>query len=295
MKAAFIILLLTAVPSVAAETSCPNLFLSGVAPDLLKDTLRPRTSEVCYSDFAVMHSGLTAGPLWSAESLTAAKVRAAKGVARVDGFFAEPSVAGSDRAEIDNYRGSGYDRGHMAPSADMSTVNAQAESFSLANMVPQTPNLNRKLWANIESTARGLALSYDEVFVVTGPSFSGASLKRIGGRVLVPTATYKAVYVPSQNAAGAWWANNTEAGDSYEVISISELERRISVDVFPSLPDDVKAAAARLPAPKAGADRAAGARPPSPKQTVPRPSAEPAGWSDVLWGIGEDIIRSWMR
>lgn len=298
MKSALLFLLMSAVPVAAAGTSCPQFFVGGTAPDILKETLVQRTVEVCYSDFGVMHSGVTAGPLWSAQSLTGEAVRAAKAVARVDDFFAEPSVPAADRADLSDYSRSGYDRGHLAPSADMSTVRAQAESFTLANMVPQTPALNRKLWANIESTTRGLALSYGQVYVVTGPAFVGSSLKRIGGRVLVPTSTFKAVYVPSMGAAGVWWADNAAAGDRYEVISVEELRRRISVDVFPSVPENVKSIAAVLPAPKAGSDSVAGARPsqePAARGTRSQPKAESQGWADVLWAVGEDVIRRWMR
>jgi endonuclease G len=254
-----------------------------------------RTAELCYSDFSVMHSGITAGPLWSAEHLTAAGVVEAKKVPRVDQFFADPRVPSADRAELSHYRGSGYDRGHMAPSADMTTDKAQAESFTLANMVPQDPALNRKLWADIESTARGLALSYGEVYVVTGPAFNGASLKRIGGRVLVPTATFKAIYVPSQKASAAWWADNSGTGRKYEVISIEELGKRISVDVFPALPAEAKAVAARLPAPKAGSDAAAGTRPQAAAAPRRAPEAQAPGWgemaSQIMMGVIDRMLK----
>lgn len=281
----------------ASQTACPQFYLNGVAPDIGKASLTQRTREVCYSDFGVVHSGVTATPLWSAEDLTAEKVRAAKAVPRVDDFFAEPRIPADERAELSHYRSSGFDRGHMAPSADMSTEKAQAESFSLANMVPQTAALNRKLWAEIESTTRGLALSYGEVFVVTGPAFGGATLKRIGGRVLVPSATWKAVYVPAAAAAGVWWAENDQDGRRFEVISLAELARRTSIDAFPEAPEDVKATAAGLPKPRAGADAAAGSR--ARAESAPAPArneaAPEASWSTVVRDAGEHFLRRWMR
>lgn len=295
MKTAFLILLLTATSASAAGTACPQFFAGGAAPTIEKPSMAVRTAELCYSDFSVMHSGITAGPLWSAEHLTAAGIVEAKKVPRVDQFFADPKIPDADRADLSHYRGSGYDRGHMAPSADMTTDKAQAESFTLANMVPQDPTLNRKLWADIESTTRGLALSYGEVYVVTGPAFNGDRLKRIGERVLVPTATFKAVFVPSQKASAAWWAENTGGPRKYEVISIEELRRRISVDVFPALPAQAKAVAARLPAPKAGSDAAAGTRPQAPAAPRRMPEAQTPGWGEVASQIMMGVIDRMLK
>jgi len=295
MRKSLLLLFLLAGPVQASQSSCPDFFVGGSAPDMLRPSMAARTAELCYSDFSIMHSGITAGPLWVAERLTADDIRAAKAIPRVDQFFADTNIPSADRAELEHYRGSGYDRGHMAPSADMTSERSQAESFTLANMVPQNPSLNRRLWADVESTARGLALSYGEVYIVTGPAFVGGRLKRLGGRVLVPTATFKAVYVPSQRAAGAWWADNSGDGRNYEVVSIDELQARIGVDVFPSLPQDVTAAAARLPVPKAGSDAAAGSRPDAgAKQASSAPKPEP-GWGDLLGQVAIDVIGRLMK
>ncbi len=297
MKTVLLIFLLAAIPSTAAAagSACPQFFAGGAAPVIEKPSMIARTAELCYSDFSLMHSGITAGPLWSAEHLTAAGIIEAKKVPRVDQFFAEPRIPAGDRAELSHYRGSGYDRGHMAPSADMTTDRAQAESFTLANMVPQAPTLNRKLWADIESTTRGLALSYGEVYVVTGPAFTGDRLKRIGERVLVPTATFKAVFVPSQRASAAWWAENTDGPRKHEVISIEELRRRISVDVFPAVPAEMKALAARLPEPKAGSDAAAGTRPQAAAPHRKTSEAEAPGWGGVAAQIMIGVIDRMLK
>lgn len=298
MKLAFLALLMLLpqpAPVDAGVSACPELFVAGVAPDLRRAGLATRTAELCYTDFAALHSGITAGPLWVAERITDDDVREAKRVPRVDQFFAEQQVPAADRAELEHYRGSGYDRGHMAPSADMTTERAQAESFSLANMVPQIPDLNRRLWADIESTARGLALTYGEVYIVTGPAFLGERVKRIGGRVIVPTATFKAVYVPSQRAAGVWWAPNSGDGRAFEVVSVDELERRVGIDVFPSLPGDITAAVARLPAPKAGSDSAAGGSVSSPQAHATRSQRTEPGWGQLVGDLAIDFIERLLK
>lgn len=231
----------------AANSGCPGDYFEGQSPDILNPNLSKSLRELCYIQFGVVHSGVTATPLWSAEHLTAALVSQARSVDRDDVFHAETALPASERAELPEYRGSGYDRGHLSPAADMATVAAQNESFTLANMVPQMPALNRGPWAHLEGTTRGFATRYGEVYVVTGAVFSGAKLSKIGGRVLVPSNMYKAVYIPSTGQASAWWADN--ATGHVEVVSISQLNELASVDVFPSLPASVKDARVSLPVP----------------------------------------------
>jgi endonuclease G len=244
----------------AAPTSCGVNYYSHEAPEILNEKLNVRVVEICHDGFGVFHSGITATPLWSAEHLTADRVKQAKAIDRVDRFYAETSIPSRDRAELNHYVRSGYDRGHLVPSGDMATVRSQANSFSLSNIVPQNPALNRNLWAEIEATTRGLALKYDDVYVVTGVAFQGSNLSVLKKRVIVPSALYKAIYIPSVDMAAVWWAPNVDPGTSFEVISVDELSSRINVDVFPQLNPRVKALAVKLPKPSKYADRAAGSR-----------------------------------
>lgn len=243
---------LSSFPSPAAaallKSGCADEYVAGQAPDLSNEKLSNRIREVCFSQFGVFHSGVTATPLFVGQRLTAPMVRAAKGVDRNDVFHAEAGLPAAERSELSHYRGSGYDRGHMAPAADMASDAANDESFSLSNMVPQLPGLNRGPWADIEETVRRFALKYGEVYVVTGPAFGGARLAKIGGRVIVPTSAYKAVYVPSTGQSSAWWADN--ATGAMEVVSVSELGKRIGADVFPAVSVTSKDALVSLPLPK---------------------------------------------
>lgn len=249
------LLCLAPIAAIASPTACPLHYSGGEAPEILSAGLAAKVREICKEAFGIFHSGVAAVPLWSAQHLTRAGVIAAKSVDRVDRFFADPALPESERSELDHYRGSGYDRGHMAPSADMPTQEAQSESFSLANISPQYPDLNRRLWAHIEATARGIALAYGEAYVVTGVAFEGGTLSRIGSRVLVPTAIWKAIYIPSAEAASAWWAANAAPGDIYEVISVDELLRRTGIDAFPELDPIVKGQVVKLPEPSPANDR----------------------------------------
>ncbi|HYF52998.1 MAG TPA: DNA/RNA non-specific endonuclease [Salinarimonas sp.] len=270
---------LAAPPALAGPIACPQHVAEGQAPDLVDPKLAPRTRVLCYEAFAVLHSGLTRTPLWSAERLTRERLEGARRTDRADTFHADPNLPREERSEVADYARSGFDRGHMAPAGDMPDERAQEESFSLANMVPQNPDLNRNLWERVESAVRDLAGRAGEAFVVTGPIFLGAEVESLRGRVLVPTHLYKAVYVPSRREAGAYLAANEE-GAGVEVVSIGELARIAGIDAFPALPPALKGAAARLPVP--GKARR---REPDRTGSVP-PRASP---DDLVSGILEAI------
>jgi len=76
-------------------------------------------------------------------------------------------------AYLDSYRGSGYDRGHMAAARDHShSKSALTSTFQLDNIAPQIgPAMNRGAWERLERYVRGLCLDYYDVTVVSGPLF----------------------------------------------------------------------------------------------------------------------------
>ena len=238
----------------AAQTSCPEHFLGGQAPDIINQKLTTKAREVCYSEFGLMHSGVTRTPLYAAEHLTLGRLALAKTMKRHSKFFPDPNIPVSERAELRHYARSGYDRGHMAPSADMPDEKSQQECFSLANMVPQDPANNRGVWEGIESAVRKLAKTRGELYVVTGPIFQGEKLQRIGGAVMVPTLLFKAVYDPRRNEAGAYLVDNDE-GAQPQKISVSQLEKLAGISIFPSVSERVKSRAMSLPDPKSYKER----------------------------------------
>ena len=234
--------------------SCPQLFANGQAPALLNARLADRTQSLCYSAYAVLDSGITRGALWSAEHPTAARLAAASQTRRVNLFHPEYALPSPDRAELADYARSGFDRGHMTPSGDMPGPAAQEESFSLANIVPQTAQLNRGAWVRIESAVRSLVKRRGEAYIVTGPAFQGANLQQIGGRVLVPSSTWKAIYVPATGETGAWSCTNTVAPEC-SVLSVADLAAQTGVDPFPGLSQSIKATLGRLPVPRSPRNR----------------------------------------
>lgn len=228
---------------------CDWIFAGGQPPTLLNAKLEQRTTPLCNKAYAALASGVTRGPLWSAEHLTATSLARARQTPRQGQFHEDERLPPDDRAMLSDYVRSGYDRGHMAPSGDMPDPVAQQQSFSLANIVPQAPELNRGQWEGVESAVRQLAEREGELYVVTGPAFQGTELKTLNGRVLVPTATWKAVYDPASGGAAAYLCSNV-SHPRCATLSVAVLVQRIGLDPFPAVPDAVKRTAMPLPAPQ---------------------------------------------
>ncbi|MBC7548538.1 MAG: DNA/RNA non-specific endonuclease [Polaromonas sp.] len=233
--------------SLWGATECREHFAAGVAPTITNLKLQSRTQAVCFQSFAVLHSGVSRTPLYSAEHLTRANVEEAKTLSRKDSFHPESTLSVRDRAELSDYARSGYDRGHMSPNGDMPNRSAQAESFSLANMVPQVHANNAGVWAGIEGAARQLALDEGEVYVVSGPAFMGSDIQRIGN-VLVPTHLWKVIYSPVQKRAGAYVITNDDTR-TYSSITISDLEKMVGVSPLPGLSQQIRDNGMKLPKP----------------------------------------------
>ncbi len=244
----FIIAVVLSISSAYADdfTQCSQSFYGGVYPEFSNTKLSNNTQALCMDGFAVMYSGVSRTPLWSAEYLTRKRLQQAKEIDREDSFHEESQLPQSMRAQLSDYSGSGYDRGHLAPNGDMANRSQQYDSFSLANIAPQSPRNNRYIWRNIESATRYLTQQYGEVYTVTGVAFTDKKAKQLAGRVLVPSHFFKAVYIPASNQAGVYYAPNDES-ERIEIISINELTAKIGIDVLPVLDAKTKAQALDLP------------------------------------------------
>ncbi len=266
-----------ALPTAAcrAQTICPQQVLAGQYPVLVNEKLATRTTLLCNASYTVLASGITHGPLWSAEHPTRASLEEA-GQTKRDGYFhADDRLPPGDQAQLDDFRRSGFDRGHMTPSGDMPGQAAQQESFMLSNVVPQTAALNRGIWEGTEAAVRHLAEQEGELFVVTGPAFHGETLETIGpNKVFVPSSTWKAVYDPVTGGAGVYVCKNIEQHPTCAQVTVATLISVVGIDPFPSLSNTIKTARFALPEPEAS--RYAHEREPS-----RRPRPEPS-WLDRL-------------
>ncbi|MBA3022403.1 MAG: DNA/RNA non-specific endonuclease [Gammaproteobacteria bacterium] len=212
---------------------CRQIFAEQNPPVVLQPQAK-ETRALCFTAFAVLHSGQSHTPLYVAERLNRNTLQAAH-QKRKDKFFADARLPRAERAELDDYKGSGYDRGHMAPAADMTTPESMAQSFSLANMVPQAPVNNRKAWAKIEKATRKYVLrAQGDVYVITGPVFDTVPSTIGSNRVWVPKHLFKLVYDPSTNKAWAHWIDNQDVAKAGAPISYTELVKRTGISFLPN-------------------------------------------------------------
>lgn len=173
---------------------------------------------------------------WVAYELRSVELRGGQG--RSDNFRFDPRVPGSPTQT--DYRGTGYDRGHLKPAADSkSSATEMSNSFFMTNMAPQTPGLNRGIWKDLEADVRTWAEDFGRIYVLTGPS--DEAIGRLPSGVDVPSHFWKAVLRFSPDtAAVAFWLPNTASIpgslDGYR-LSIDALEARLSLDLFAQLPD----------------------------------------------------------
>ena len=225
---------------------------------------------LCYSGFAVLHSGQTRTPVFVVAHLDRAMIERARGQKRSDRFFADARLPRAERAELADYKGSGYARGHMAPAGDMSTPDAMAQSFSLANMVPQNQPFNAGAWSQIEQHTRQYVLrAQANVYVFTGPVFA-ANAPRIGpGQVQVPSHLFKLVFDACTGKSWAHWLANAAGTQVTPPISYAELVRRTRIHFLPQTPSTPTTAQTLAGCPQAARGPASQAPPSSQKSKNP--------------------------
>ena len=125
-------------------------------------------------------------------------------VARTNAFATDQSIPNG--ATPDDYAGTGYDKGHMAPDGDLSwDTQVEYESFLMTNMSPQAGSLNRGIWKLLETSVRGWAVQHNQTYTIIAGSVYDATDKRIGRGVVVPHGFYKIV-INNQTKEIAGWA-----------------------------------------------------------------------------------------
>ena len=188
--------------------------------------------------------------VWVAHTLTAVEV-SRKGVDRSNRFRSDPKVIerGFPSATDADYKKSGYDRGHLLPSADRDdTPEENSATFLLSNISPQRPNLNRKIWKSLEEYVRRVAEKYDSVWIVTG-SKSDEIFNYIGkSRVGVPKYFYKTLlikYSGKYYAIGFYIPNEDRFSGDFQSYAktVDQLEEILSMDFYTGLDDSLQARA----------------------------------------------------
>ena len=176
---------------------------------------------------------------WVAYELT--REETDKSFERTNKFLPDPLVHTGSATDAD-YASSGYDRGHLAPAADMGwSQETMYESFYFSNMSPQTPSFNRGIWKHLEEMVREWAIEYDTLYIATGPVFEG-EMPVIGpNKVAVPPFYYKAILTKSDGhyqAIGFILPNEASSANLSDfAVSVDSVEHKTHINFFASMED----------------------------------------------------------
>ncbi|MDR2015534.1 MAG: DNA/RNA non-specific endonuclease [Azoarcus sp.] len=195
---------------------------------------------LCRMGYLTAHDDAFLTPIWVAERMTIEKVFGE--TARKDNFKADPDLPEGKRAELSDYKGSGYDRGHMAPAASMKWhPTAMDESFFLSNMVPQNGPNNQQIWASLEAYVRDLVIARGEIIIYTGPIYDNDEANATIGKnnVGVPDRLYKVIYDPKRKEAIAFLLPNQPISTKFlpnYIVPVREIESITGLNFLSNLP-----------------------------------------------------------
>lgn len=187
-------LLLTTVNVEASQSTQPVESCKAFVPYGKPTDSKPHTQEVCRQAYYLEHDNVAKIPVWVAYTLSPEHTEGC--VKRTDKFAPDQSLPHGQRAELEDYNSSGYDRGHIANDADMTwSVDTEKESLILSNMTPQLHGLNAGIWKDLETDVRAWAFGKGHTMLVyAGPIYDIKKDKTIGpNKVDIPSAFYKIV------------------------------------------------------------------------------------------------------
>jgi len=192
---------------------------------------------LCKNGFLVEYATSRKSPTWVAEKLTRDSIN---GRITRDGiqFVADPAVPGAYRAQPSDYTRSGFDRGHLASAGNFrNNAKGMSDSFLMSNIVPQDPEHNRSIWANLEASVRELTARRGELYVVSGPVYTD-NPRMLKNGIPVPDALFKVLIHPSQGGTAFVIPNRPGLGDNpdrYQV-TIRTVEKLTGINFNPLLP-----------------------------------------------------------
>jgi len=189
--------------------------------------------------YSLVYNEQTEQADWVAYNLESKELQ--KNFKRKNNFRPDDKVA-TQTANNADYSKSGYDRGHLAPAADMTwNKRAMSESFLYSNMSPQLAGFNRGIWKRLESRVRKLAVKYDNIYVCVGPIFMDSIITIGANEVAVPSHYYKAllIYNDTLQKSIAFVMPNKKSSEAISnfAISVDSLEQIIQLDLYHSLPN----------------------------------------------------------
>lgn len=231
------------------QISCANLKHETIEPKpvVLLETpqlLDQRDSQIIvHKGYTVSFNESTRLPNWVAYELTEAEVNGT--CSRNGRFYPDPEVEGR-QADNEDYRNSGWDKGHIAPAGDMKWDDqAMLESCYFTNICPQNHNLNGGDWRSLEEKCRDYARRFGNVYIAAGPVIGESKNGRLGyNQVVIPDGFYKVLLVchDGQFEGIGFYFENCAGHQPLKVYaqSIDEIESLTGIDFFFALPDAVE-------------------------------------------------------
>lgn len=207
------------------------------------DTRKREEIRLKRTGYTVSYNNQYKTPHWVGWELTRAET---KGDEERDNRFVPDPDLPEPRAEHADYTNTGYDRGHMAPAADMKwSEKAMAESFYMSNICPQNQKLNRDDWGDLEDQCRAWAQKYGTVYITCGPIYDSKRPKRIGKhKIAVPNRFFKVVLIYNRKnpiAMGFLFKNAAHHQDLQKyMVPVDSIETLTGYDFFAKLPDEVE-------------------------------------------------------
>lgn len=203
---------------------CKDLFPNQQIP-----TSSQAGRDLCFDGFAIYYSPKDKKPIYAVEKLNQDHFSTPR-PRRSNQFYEEARLPFAERSLLSDYRGSGYDRGHNAPAGDMNNERSMAQSFSLANMMPQARQNNQGIWAkNVEEPTRAyVKRSVGNIYVFTGSTGSIGSIGK--SKVTIPSNLFKLVYDSNKNVAWAYWIENSNEARMTPPITYQELMEKTGID-----------------------------------------------------------------
>lgn len=238
-------------------TGCQLLLTQPVNPHLVMGNPsnageNPNNYLMIKPQYALSYSRERGTPNWVAWQLNQSWLGS---IERQDDFRPDDSIP-SDwyRVKPSDYTRSGYDRGHVVPSADRtSTIQDNSATFLMTNIIPQTPENNRGAWRELEEYSRYLVKQGKELYIIAG--VDGKS-RKIGRKkeVTAPTYTWKIIVVldkPGQGVGGISQntrviavnvTNRQNTSDDWKryLVSVDEIEAKTGYNFLTNVPNSIQ-------------------------------------------------------
>jgi len=202
--------------------------------------------------YSMSYSRDNGGPNWVSWHLDSSWLGSAP---RQDDFRADTTLpTGWYRVQATDFSGSGFDRGHMCPSADRTiTITANSATFLMTNMIPQLPANNQGVWADLESYSRTLVSQGNELYIISGGQ--GLQYFIANGHVAVPAQTWKVIIVlpvgsndvsrvtTSTRTIAVVMPNSGTIGNDWRAyrVSVDQVEAITGFDFFSNVPSGIQA------------------------------------------------------